>query len=212
MMKSFLLPLGTLVLGAVGSLGFLSCSGSISPTKTTSARQFSSTTTALGAVTSALPPILDADGSELSPDAISDKLANKRVALYFAAGWCPMCTSFEPSLVKFRDAAAEAGTPVEIIYVPSDRSESDQAKRASAMNMLTVPFDEADNLKLKHKIWSGAESLKLGFGRRSGVPALVVLDGEKGEEMAFIAAESQGVRALGSWPLDDERGVWDAPN
>jgi nucleoredoxin len=168
--------------------------------------------TSLGAATSALPPIVNADGSELSSDAISEKLANKRVALYFAAGWCPMCTSFEPALLKFREAAAEAGTPVEMIYVPSDRSESDQTKRASAMNMLTVPFDKADNLKLKYKIWSGAESSMLGVGRRSGVPALVVLDGEKGEEMTFIAAESQGVRALGSWPLDDKRGVWDAFN
>jgi hypothetical protein len=124
-----------------------------------------------------------------------------------------MCTSFEPSLLNFREAAIESGKPVEIIYVPSDRSASDQAKRAATMGLWSVPFgEEAESLKLKHKVWSGAESLKLGFGRRSGVPALVVLDADQGEEMAFVAAESQGVRALGSWPLDDERGVWGAPN
>ena len=45
--------------------------------------------------------------------------------------------------------------------------------------------------------------------RRSAVwlPALVVL-GSDGEELAFVPAESQGVRALQEWPLDDARGVW----
>ena len=165
------------------------------------------------AATDSLPPLLDASGAEILPESLYERLANKRVALYFAAGWCPMCTSFEPALLQFREAANEADKPVQIIYVPSDRSAADQAKRASTMDMWSVPFGEnADSLKLKHKVWSGAESLKLGFGRRSGVPALVVLDRDQGQEMTFVPAESQGVCALGSWPLDDECGIWRAPN
>ena len=157
----------------------------------------------------ALPSLKSADGSILSPDDISTQLKGKRVALYFAAGWCPMCTSFEPGLLQFRDSAASSGKDVEIIYVPSDRSEADTVKRTMAMGMMSVPIgEEADEMKKRFKIWAGAESSKLGTGRRSGVPALVVLDSSNGEELTFLPAESQGVKALSSWPLDDASGVW----
>ena len=163
----------------------------------------------VGAVCS-LPSLNTSDGSSvLQDDVLSDKLKGKRVALYFAAGWCPMCTSFEPSLLQFREAAVSSGKDMEIIYVPSDRSEADVIKRTKAMNMISVPFGEkADEMKKKHKVWAGAETGKLGTGRRSGVPALVVLDAKSGEEMAFLPAESEGTKALSSWPLDNEDGVW----
>ena len=109
-----------------------------------------------------LSTILDPSGAELAD---TGALQNKRVALYFAAGWCPMCTSFEPALTQFRQAAEDSGKPVEIIYVSSDRSAADQVKRATALNMLSVPYDEADDYKRKYKIWSGSEAIKLGFGR-----------------------------------------------
>ena len=145
----------------------------------------------------------------MSSDKASELLNGKRVAYYFAAGWCPMCTSFEPSLLQFRQAAKDSDKDLELIYVPSDRSAENAAKRSAAFQMLSVPFgDDADQLKRDFNIWAGSESLKFGFKRRSGVPALVVLDGKKGEEMAFLAAESQGVNALKTWPLDDEKGVW----
>jgi nucleoredoxin len=155
----------------------------------------------------ALPSLLDVDGSPLVPEAVQEKLTNKRVAYYFAAGWCPMCTSFEPSLILFREAAAESGKPVELIYVSSDRSESDQRKRAEQLQMMSVPFDQANGIKRNYKIWAGSEAIKFGFGRRSGVPALVVLDNQ-GDELAFVAAESQGVRSLQTWPMDENRGIW----
>ena len=118
-----------------------------------------------------------------------------------------MCTSFEPSLKSFVQACQDSGKDVELVYVPSDRSADEAQKRASALDMLCVPFERADELKKQHRVWAGSEALKLGMGRRSGVPALVVLDSE-GAELAFVAAESQGVRALQAWPLDDGRGVW----
>ena len=93
--------------------------------------------------------------------------------------------------------------------MPSDRTEADATQRAAAMNMMSVPVgEEADGVKKQYKIWSGAESMKLGFGRRSGVPALVVLDAKEGRELAFLAAEAEGVKALNSWPSDDESGIW----
>ena len=161
------------------------------------------------AAISSLPSLNSSDGSAVSPDTLAASLQGKRVALYFSAGWCPMCTSFEPSLVKFKEAAKSSGKEVEIIYVPSDRSEADVIKRTSAFGMMSVPFgEEADAMKTRYKIWAGAECGKLGTGRRAGVPSIVVLDGKTGEEMAFVAAESQGVGALGSWPLDEENCVW----
>ena len=38
-------------------------------------------------------------------------------------------------------------------------------------------------------------------GRRSGVPAIVVLSPE-GEEISFVDAEARGPDALKKWPLD----------
>ena len=156
-----------------------------------------------------LPPLNTSDGTAVPADTLGDTLKGKRVALFFSAGWCPMCTSFEPSLLRFREAAASSKKDVAIIYVPSDRAAADVATRARAMGMLSVPVGAAaDGLKQRHEIWAGAECGKLGTGRRSGVPALVVLDAKKGEEMAFLPAEADGARALEAWPLDDERGVW----
>ena len=155
----------------------------------------------------ALPPVLDARGEALSPEAAHASCEGKRVALYFSAGWCPMCTRFEPSLQQFRKACDDSGKPVQIIYVPSDRSSADAKSRAAGMGVLQVPFEAADEYKKQFKVWAGAESMKLGLGRRSGVPALVVLDGD-GKELGFVAAEAQGAGALQSWPLDDERGIW----
>ena len=158
---------------------------------------------------SSLLPLVSEDGSFVmsSEEELKEQFQGKRVALYFSAGWCPMCTSFEPALIQFKKAAEDSGKPVEIVYVPSDRSESDASKRAESMGMVAVPFDKAGNYKKSFGVWAGSEALKFGFGgRRSGVPALVVLDPNDGTELAFVAAESQGARALGNWPLDD--GVW----
>ena len=152
---------------------------------------------------SSLPPLKKYDGSAINTDKLSDILKGKRVALYFAAGWCPMCTRFEPSLMKFQSAAASNGKSVEIIYVPSDPEDA-IIKRTTEMKMMSVPFGEkADEIKTKYKIWSGSECGKLGTDRRSGVPALVVLESKNGGELAFLDAESRGAGCLGSWPLED---------
>ena len=166
------------------------------PRRTDIARDMAATEAALAS----LAPLLES--KELAED-----LAGKRVALYFSAGWCPMCTSFEPALQRFAQAADDAGTPVALIYVPSDRSEAEAVARAGALGMPCVPFEEARKCKKTFGVWSGSEMMNLGFqGRRSGVPALVVLDPADGTELAFVPAESQGVRALAGWPLD--QGVW----
>jgi nucleoredoxin len=137
-------------------------------------------------------------------------LNGSRVALYFAAGWCPMCTSFEPDLAKFRDAANKAGHgPLEIVLVSSEVSAEVQAARAAELDMKQIPFDgpaRAD-LKKRYRIWAGREVREFGRERRCGIPALVVLGSDR-TELAFIDAESGGADALKRWPLDDAAGVW----
>ena len=209
-LKSMMRPaVGSLLLAAPIATALLSPSAIASgcAPKAPQSRLLATSSDGSSAVSS-LPRLFDSNGIELSVDQASDKLTGKRVAYYFSAGWCPMCTGFEPSLVQFRQAANDSGKALELIYVPSDRSQEDAAKRSAALNMLMVPFgEEADKLKQDFSIWAGSESRKFGTGRRSGVPALVVLDGAGGE-MAFLPTESQGVRALKTWPLDDETGVW----
>ncbi len=185
--------------------GLLLKSLSLSTRMSTVAMSMAAEATAI----SSLSPLVAEDGSSLmsSSEELKERFEGKRVALYFSAGWCPMCTSFEPALIQFKKAAEDSGKPVEIVYVPSDRSQSDASKRAESMGMVAIPFDRAGDYKKSFGVWAGSEALKFGFGgRRSGVPALVVLDPKDGTELAFVAAESQGPSALGDWPLDD--GVW----
>lgn len=157
-----------------------------------------------------LPKLNAPDGSELSVDSITNKLQNKRVALYFAAGWCPMCTSLEDSaLTKFRAEKSDSGQNVELIYVPSDKSVEDTIKRTILLDMMSVPYGkEADAMKSRYKIWAGIESAKLGTDRRSGVPALVVIDSINGDELSFLPTEREGAKALLLWPLDNPNGIW----
>jgi nucleoredoxin len=186
-------------------------SSSYSRSSSSSATITTATTTtkmqAFSLVDSAAVLMDDKGGGEtlLQGEALAQRLHHKQVALYFAAGWCPMCTRFEPALLQFREKAA-AITPVEIIYVSSDRTATDQAKRVADLHMLSIPFGATAELKKKYRIWSGSESGTFGTGRRSGVPALVVLDRD-GHELAFLAAEAKGVAALRDWPLDDPRAV-----
>ena len=73
--------------------------------------------------------------------------------------------------------------------------------------MPLVSFEGSDREALKRlfKVWAGSEAMQLGFGRRSGVPALVAID-ERGQEVAFVDAERRGPSALHEWPK--AAGVW----
>lgn len=45
------------------------------------------------------------------------------------------------------------------------------------------------------------------FGRRSGIPAFVVLD-NNGGEFCFLNAERDSISVLADWPLDDPENIW----
>jgi len=51
------------------------------------------------------------------------------------------------------------------------------------------------------------EDVRDEFGRRSGIPAFVVLD-NNGGEFCFLNAERDSISALADWPLDDQENIW----
>lgn len=65
---------------------------------------------------------------------------------------------------------------------------------------LALDWGDALNgaLKQKYRIWSGRESGTYGRGRRSGVPAVIVID-KSGKELAFLPGERYGAAALYEW-------------
>ena len=122
-------------------------------------------------------PIGEAFASLLGPSLVTSTgasvqtkvaLSNKSViGLYFSAHWCPPCRGFTPVLSeKYRTAYRAKG--MEIIFVSSDRDEHSFKEYHGSMPWLALPFNER---QLK-------ESLSKKYGV-SGIPMLVILDGQK---------------------------------
>jgi len=173
----------------------------------------------------------------LSIEEIATMVQGKRVALYFAAGWCPMCREFEFMVPQYMKALEESAQPIEFIYVSSDMNLEFQFDRMKKLNIpLGVLPSQAKLLKAKFGIWSGRESnqflqpststtqlskeditttttstttaaIPAQRKRRSGVPALIVLD-TTGEELTFLNVESETIAAMADWPLDDPKGIF----
>jgi len=88
------------------------------------------------------------------------------IAIYFSAHWCPPCRGFTPQLAKaYKEALKSKG--MQVVFVSSDRSESDFKSYYKEMPWLAVPFarsDVKDALSKKFKV--------------QGIPSLVILDAE----------------------------------
>lgn len=159
--------------------------------------------------------LINVKGQIMKDADIASLVQGKRVALYFGAGWCPMCRDLETKLPEYTKKFEESGKPVQLIYVSSDGSLPTQLER---MEQLKIPMgisaDDAlsDELKLKYTVWSGREGKSnpvfAGKVRRGGIPAFVALDNVKGEELAYLDTESKSVSALSDWPLDDPSGIF----
>jgi nucleoredoxin len=99
-------------------------------------------------------------GSELV-----QKAGGKPIGIYFSAHWCPPCRGFTPKLAEFyRNGLKDK---MEIIFVSSDRSQSDFDEYFGEMPWLALPFD-----KRKEK-----EELSDAFGV-NGIPSFVVIDAD----------------------------------
>lgn len=136
-------------------------------------------------------------------------LIGKSVALYFAGEWCPLCRRFTPALQNFYQ---EHGESVEIVFISSDESEHEAELHYKHQLQMAAKHDGrlagwlalahgdplSETLKRKHRVWSGREVETFGYGRRSGVPCVIVID-RAGEEQTFIQGERFGAAALREW-------------
>ena len=107
------------------------------------------------------------DGPVRTADALKGKEA---IALYFSAHWCPPCRGFTPKLAEIYKGLVGAGKSFEIVFVSSDRDESAFNEYFAEQPWLALPFDERKlkaSLSKKYKV--------------SGIPSLIILDGETGE-------------------------------
>lgn len=147
-----------------------------------------------------LGPIATPQGMLLDDAALAERVEGKSVALYFGAGWCPACTRFEPSLHLFREACEQSGRPVELMYVSSDGDAAVQQQRAALLSMAQVEVPDAiAALKERFGVWAGREMPQFGVGRRSGIPALVVLT--TSGEVRCEACNCAHARSLFPWHL-----------
>lgn len=65
--------------------------------------------------------LTDKSGRSVPPSDLQGKV----VALYFSAHWCPPCKGFTPLLKEFYKSIKGQGLPLEIVFVSSDKSESE---------------------------------------------------------------------------------------
>mmetsp|Transcript_9256 Transcript_9256/g.22716 ORF Transcript_9256/g.22716 Transcript_9256/m.22716 type:complete len:246 (-) Transcript_9256:130-867(-) len=93
------------------------------------------------------------------------------VALYFSAAWCPPCQRFTPILTEFYNAAKEAKSGFEIVFVSSDTSQEEFEKYYGKMPWLSMPM--ANAAEIKNKL---AQTLHV-----TSIPSLAVIDLKTGE-------------------------------
>merc|ERR1719163_2459352 len=72
----------------------------------------------------------------------SAALADKVVAIYFSAHWCPPCRGFTPELAKAYATYKAAGKNLEIVFASSDRDEKAFGEYFAEMPWLALAFSE----------------------------------------------------------------------
>jgi len=92
------------------------------------------------------------------------------IGLYFSAHWCPPCRAFTPKLASVYNELKTAQKDFEVIFVSSDSGEEEFKSYLNDMPWLAIPFDNED------KKDGCSEKYEI-----SGLPTLVLLDGETGE-------------------------------
>ncbi len=121
----------------------------------------------------------------------TDELGGKIIGIYFSAHWCPPCKAFTPKLVEFHEKMAKEGKPFEIVFVSSDRSQSDMYNYVEEMDMpwLMLPFGDDHKKSLSEKF------------EVKGIPMLVIIDakGKTITKNGRSEVSSQGAKAFDKW-------------
>merc|ERR1711977_401370 len=136
--------------------------------------------------------LLTGTGEVSTAEALKGKQA---VALYFSAHWCPPCRGFTPKLAQIYKGLVAAGKSFEIVFVSSDREEPDFDSYFGEQPWLALPYAE--------------RKLKAALGKKykvSGIPSLIILDGETGEVI------TKDVRRAVMEDPNGERFPWKPPS
>ena len=143
---------------------------------------------------SLLGPLL-LQGPGTSAAAVVDTLNSSRlVGLYFSAHWCPPCRRFTPMLIEAYNHLKEEfpSHGLEIVFVSSDRSESEFQHYYASMPWAAVPFDTTG---MRQQLVSHR------FGIQ-GIPGLVILDTLSGYVVS--SADQSRREVLQACQLGDE--------
>jgi nucleoredoxin len=111
--------------------------------------------------------LLGKDGSTVKASSLA---SFDVVGLYFSAHWCPPCRAFTPKAGETYKQAKKDGKSFEVVFVSSDKDQSQFDEYFETMPWLALPYDKRD---LKSKL---SKKFKV-----SGIPMLVLLDGKTGK-------------------------------
>lgn len=114
------------------------------------------------------------DGSTLGAD---DLKAKKYIGFYFSAHWCPPCRAFTPKLSAWYKAQQEKRDDFELVFVSSDRSQSDFDEYHGSMTFPALSF--ADKTR--------KQDLSTFF-KVQGIPSLQFIDSSTG---AIVCADGR---------------------
>ena len=78
---------------------------------------------------------------------------------------------------------------------------------AEEVAVAVVRGSEGEEVATEPALPAEVEDVRDQFGRRSGIPAFVVLDNQ-GQEFCFLNAERDSISVLADWPLDDPKNIW----
>ncbi|PNH03411.1 Nucleoredoxin [Tetrabaena socialis] len=122
------------------------------------------------------------NGSDVALSTITGP--GKVLALYFSAHWCPPCRGFTPILAatykRFKASHARAAD-WEVVFVSSDRDEAAWKDYFAEMPWTALPLAARE---------AKAELSKLY--KVSGIPTLVLVDGESGELITASGRDAVG--------------------
>ena len=120
------------------------------------------------------------------------------IGLYFSAHWCPRCRAFTPQLVAWYNKMKAAGHSIELVFISSDRDQSQWMEYSSSMPWLSLNIWDAAGRAAKDKL----EMLE-GSVEHSGIPHLVLLKGEDLSDLLPFNAASRIRSDIDGypWPL-----------
>merc|ERR1719359_748236 len=116
----------------------------------------------------ALSELLTFDIQTKAGTAPMSSLDDKVLAIHFSAHWCPPCRGFTPQLAEHYKKMQEAGLPIEILFVSSDREEKAFDEYFAEQPWAALPYSQRA-LKEELSDYFGVE----------GIPSLVILDKDR---------------------------------